>query len=401
MATLRRDARPRAMAITRGTARGLSGPWSRASGARLDSDMSDKTAAAIEPQFPPEWRTASMRVPLRGYVLRLSWERPVLELLLLPPPDVAADASSSVPATRANTSWVPSSHLPPSLRVRLSARCARTGTTTQQHASTNSSARVVTLEPGKPIRVVCRDSASVEPPQWVPPHPGDGNQLSKSARLRKMHSPLSLAPRALGCVQHGTGLKGSMCTFSDVCVSPRDGILVPNTSRLDPGLRRLPFDPKSGWLLEGDPLPAVVEDRPAQDATSVSQRAQSAQRALIRVGQQLHGQLLAATRCERESVPSYAWLRRAFRCERRRHGERQSRCINSPLPPVPGGERCRRRMEVRTGGVANGSRGRGQLSSDHRSTRPRQLGHAELPSVLVSWRTHAFPCGLDGAAPPR
>ena len=223
-------------------------------GARLDSDMSDKTVAAIEPQFPPEWRTASMRVPLRGYVLRLSWERPVLELLLLPPPDVAADASSSVPATRANTSWVPSSHLPPSLRMRLSARCARTGTTAQQHASTNSSARVVTLEPGKPIRVVCRDSASVEPPQWVPPHPGDGNQLSKSARLRKMHSPLSLAPRALGCVQHGTGLKGSMCTFSDVCVSPRDGILVPNTSRLDPGLRRLPFDPKSGWLLEGDPF---------------------------------------------------------------------------------------------------------------------------------------------------
>ena len=35
-------------------------------GARLDSDMSDNTVAAIEPQFPPEWRTASMRVPLRG-----------------------------------------------------------------------------------------------------------------------------------------------------------------------------------------------------------------------------------------------------------------------------------------------------------------------------------------------
>ena len=186
-------------------------------------------------------------------------------------------------------------------------------------------------------------------------------------------------------------LFGRLCLTSRWNISPE---YVASRSWIAP----IAIRPKERLAVGGRSLPAVVEDRPAQDATSVSQRAQSAQRALIRVGQQLHGQLLAATRCERESVPSYAWLRRAFRCERRRHGERQSRCINSPLPPVPGGERCRRRMEVRTGGVANGSRGRGQLSSDHRSTRPRQLGHAEL---LVSWRTHAFPCGLDGAAPPR
>lgn len=136
-------------------------------GLNLDSDSAKRTVASIYPQLPPEWNTASLRIPLRGMELRLKWERPVIELLLL------SSAPLSPSATRIQKEG---------LRVRMADRCVP-----QQPSEAEKGMDmdiIALLRVGQPLRFVCTDSLSLEPPSWRSPTP-DGRTLSRGEREKR------------------------------------------------------------------------------------------------------------------------------------------------------------------------------------------------------------------------